>query len=128
MLAVQKSSDSSQESMFSGLNVNQNIDVSLLSSFPAVPTAPVVLENKSIKQQELTPPNSGAILSNQKEESYSLSTSFASAPTLESQVVPSAPVTTTVTESKKKAANFSALYAAEVRIPKPFLSKKEVLG
>ena len=127
MLAVQKSSDSSQESMFSGLNVNQNIDVSLLSSFPAVPTAPVVLENKSIKQQELTPPNSGAIL-NQKEESFSLSTSFASAPTFESQVVPSAPVTTTVTESKKKAANFSALYAAEVRIPKPFLSKKELLG
>lgn len=119
MLAVQKSTES-QESMFTGLNVTQNVDLSLISSFPVVPTAPVVLESTGT-QKELTPQTNSVATLTQNEESSSsvrpISTTLISAPSFESQIAPSAPVSvTSVTESRKKAVNFSALYAAEVRI------------
>ena len=115
MLAVQQKPSESQESMFTGLNVTHNIDISLLSSFPVVPTAPVVLDST---QNELTP-QTATFTQIEESSAPPISATFISAPTFESQVAPSAPVSSVsanVTESRKKAVNFSALYAAEVKM------------
>ena len=118
MLAVQQKPSESQESMFTGLNVTQNIDISLLSSFPVVPTAPVVLDSTQNELLTSQTNSSGATITQIEESSAPpISATLISAPTFESQVTPSAPVSSvsaSVTEIRKKAVNFSALYAAEV--------------
>lgn len=104
--------------MFTGLNVTQNIDISLLSSFPVVPTAPVVLDSTQNELLTSQTNSSGATITQIEESSAPpISATLISAPTFESQVTPSAPVSSvsaSVTEIRKKAVNFSALYAAEV--------------
>jgi len=115
MIAAVKSSEESGN-MFSGLSLVQNSDVgnhlplsassvqmatdmSIISKFPTVPTAPIIIESVNNSNNAV-----------RKEEVVSFSSEIAVAD-IAAKSFTNVPV---VKDVKKKPANFSTLYAAEV--------------
>ena len=112
---------SQDESMFAGLSINHNTEISppqlvtnisVLKSFPVVPTAPVVIESNST-------PSTANIANHSNVESFihqpTAPTISTTAPPLENPFPNVKVPEPEVKEIRRKSTNFSALYAAEVK-------------